>query len=238
MQTQKLIELPSASRPRERMEEYGPAALANHELLAILLRTGTKDSNVLQLSMQVLSYFDDLHTLKQVSLEELLTVPGIGRVKAIELLATIELGQRIARSSLLKEGTVTSSQSVGSMLVEEMKDLQQEYVVALFLNTKNQIIKKETLFKGTLNSSVAHPREIFKAAVKYSAARIILAHNHPSGDPEPSDADLDFTRRMVEAGNLMGIELLDHFIIGEKTYVSLKENRMPCFQTLNKNGIN
>lgn len=238
MHTQKLFELPSQSRPRERMEEYGAAALANHELLAILLRTGTKDCNVLQLSMQVFSYFDDLYSLKHASLEELLAIPGIGRAKAVELLASIELGQRIARTPLLKEGAVTSSQFVGDLLVEEMKDLQQELVVCLFLNTKNEIIRKETIFKGTLNSSVAHPREIFKAAVKYSAARIILAHNHPSGDPEPSDADLDFTRRLFEAGHIMGIELLDHFIIGEDSYVSLKENGSSCFRLLHKSGIN
>lgn len=223
MQTQKFMEVPTRSRPRERMEEFGPAALANHELLAILLRTGTKDYNVLQLSMQVFSHFDDLYMLKNASLEELLAIPGIGKVKAVELLATIELGKRIAKTPLLKEGTVTSSQYVGNLLINEMNGLQQELVVALFLNTKNEIIKRETIFKGSLNSSVAHPREIFKAALKYSSARIIIAHNHPSGNPEPSEADLAFTKRMTEAGKLIGIELLDHFIIGEDCYISLKE---------------
>lgn len=223
MQTQKFIEVPTQSRPRERMEEFGSSALANHELLAILLRTGTRDYNVLQLSMQVFSHFDDLYMLKNASLEELLTIPGIGKAKAIELLASIELGKRMAKTPVIKEGTVTSSQYVGKLLTNELNGLQQEIVMALFLNTKNQIIKKETIFMGSLNSSVAHPREIYKAAIKYSSARIIIAHNHPSGDPEPSEADLSFTKRMSEAGKLIGIELLDHFIIGEDSYISLKE---------------
>lgn len=223
MLNQKFVQVPQQSRPRERMEAFGPSALANHELLAILLRTGTKDYNVLQLSMQVFSYFDDLFTFKHASMEELLTIPGIGKAKAIELLATIELGKRMAKTTQLKEGTVTSSQYVGKLLLEELSGLQQELVVGLFLNTKNQIIKKEVIFKGSLNSSVAHPREIFKAAIKYSSARLIIAHNHPSGNPEPSEADLSFTKRMVEAGNIIGIELLDHFIVGEESYISLKE---------------
>lgn len=223
MLNQKFIDVPQQSRPRERMAEYGPEALANHELLAILLRTGTKDHNVLQLSMQVFSYFDDLYMFKNASLEELLSIPGIGKAKAFELLASIELGKRLAKTTILKEGVVTSSEYVGKLLMEELKGLQQELVVGLFLNTKNEIIKKETIFKGSLNTSVAHPREIFKSAIKYSSARIIIAHNHPSGNPEPSEADLQFTERMSEVGKIVGIELLDHFIIGEDRYISLKE---------------
>ncbi|GEK91556.1 RadC family protein [Alkalibacterium kapii] len=223
MRNQKFVDVPKQSRPRERMAEYGPEALANHELLAILLRTGTKEYNVLQLSMQVFSYFDDLYTFRNASLEELLGIPGIGKAKAFELLASIELGKRLAKTTVLKEGVVTSSQYVGKLLLEELNGLQQELVVGLFLNTKNEIIKKETIFKGSLNTSVAHPREIFKAAMKYSSARVIIAHNHPSGNPEPSEADLEFTKRMVEVGKIVGIELLDHFIIGEECYISLKE---------------
>lgn len=223
MLTQKFIDVPAQSRPRERLKEFGPAALANHELLAILLRTGTKDYNVIQLSMQVFSHFDDLFMLKNASMEELMALPGIGKAKAVELLAAIELGKRMARTPLLKEGTVTSSQFAGQLLMNELQGLHQEMVVGLFLNTKNEIIKKETIFIGSLNSSVAHPREIYRAAIKYSSARIIIAHNHPSGNPEPSEADLSFTRRLSEAGKLIGIELLDHFIIGEESFVSLRE---------------
>lgn len=220
---QRFIDVPEQSRPRERLVEYGAKALANHELLAILLRTGTKNLNVLQLSMNILSEFDDLFMLRHVTIEELVTIPGIGKAKAIEVIAAIEFGNRVARASQIKEGTVTSSSYVGALLQEELGGLQQEHVMALYLNTKNEIIKKETVFKGSLNSSVAHPREIFRGAVKYAAARIIIAHNHPSGNPEPSEADISFTKRMIQAGEMIGIELLDHIIIGEEAYISLKE---------------
>lgn len=216
-------EVPKSSRPRERLENYGEKALATHELLAILLRTGPKDSNVIQLSLLILNHFEDLYSLKMASIEELMMIKGIGRTKAIELKASMELGIRLANASQLKSGTITSTQAAGGLLKKEMRDLQQEHVIALYLNTKNEIIKKKTIFVGSLNSSVAHPREIFREAVRYSAARIIIAHNHPSGNPEPSEADLVFTRRMVECGEMIGIDLLDHFIIGSDTFLSLKE---------------
>ena len=221
--TNLLAEMPIESRPRERLEQYGEKALANHELLAILLRTGIKGTNVISVALQVLNAFDDLYYLKNVSLEELMMVSGIGKTKAIELKAAIELGMRITQAPQLKMGQITSSRQVGEMMLAEMSDLQQEHVIVLYLNTKNEIIKKETIFKGGLNSSVAHPREIFKGAVRYSAARLAIVHNHPSGCPDPSDADISFTRRVAECGELMGVELLDHLIIGQNSYVSLKE---------------
>lgn len=216
--------IPAESRPRERMEDYGPKALADHELLAIILRTGTRDKNVVNLALDVLREVENLYMFRHISLQELMKISGIGRIKGIEILAAIEFGRRISNASQVKEGTVMSSSWVGNYLVKNMSNLTQENVVALYLNTKNEIIKKETIFIGSLNSAVAHPREIFKGAVRYSAARIIIAHNHPSGNTEPSEADLSFTRRMVDAGELMGIEVLDHFIIGEKDYLSLREH--------------
>lgn len=216
--------IPAESRPRERMEDYGPKALADHELLAIILRTGTRDKNVVNLALDVLREVENLYMFRHISLQELMKISGIGRIKGIEILAAIEFGRRISNASQVKEGTVMSSSWVGNYLVKDMSNLTQENVVALYLNTKNEIIKKETIFIGSLNSAVAHPREIFKGAVRYSAARIIIAHNHPSGNTEPSEADLSFTRRMVDAGELMGIEVLDHFIIGEKDYLSLREH--------------
>lgn len=215
--------IPEESRPRERMEDYGPKALADHELLAIILRTGTRNKNVVNLALDVLREVENLYMLGHTSLQELMKIPGIGRIKGIEILAAIEFGRRISNASQVKEGTVMSSSWVGNYLVKDLSNLTQENVVALYLNTKNDIIKKETIFIGSLNSAVAHPREIFKGAVRYSAARIIIAHNHPSGNTEPSEADLSFTRRMVDAGELMGIEVLDHFIIGENNYLSLRE---------------
>lgn len=217
---------PTYSRPRERLIEYGEKALGNHELLAILLRTGSKEKNVTFLALEVLNQFDNLHQLKFSTLEELQEIKGIGKAKAIEIRAAIEFGLRVASATQLKNGEITSSKTVGELLHLEMKDLRQEHVVAVFLNTKNEIIKKETIFVGGLNSSVAHPREIFRGAVKASAARIILGHNHPSGNPEPSSADIHFTKRIARCGDLMGIELLDHIVIGEKDYVSLKESKI------------
>ena len=218
-----LKETPLKGRPRERLVQYGEKALADHELIAILLRTGTRKQDVLTVSMNLLQTFEDLFYLKNVTLEEFMTIPGIGQTKAVELKAAIELGMRISRASQIKTGQITSSKNVGELLMEEMRGMQQEIVVALYLNTKNEIIKKEEVFKGSLNSSVAHPREIFKGAVRYSAARLIVGHNHPSGNPEPSDADIQFTKRLAECGELMGIELLDHVIAGENSYISLKE---------------
>jgi len=211
-------------RPRERMEEYGPKALADHELLAIILRTGTKDKNVVNLALEVLKKVEGLYEFRHVTLQELMKIPGIGRVKAIEILAAVEFGKRISHSSQVKEGTVMSSSWVGNYLMEDMAGLTQEKVSALYLNTKNEIIKNETIFVGSLNTSVAHPREIFKLAVRYSAARIILAHNHPSGNTEPSEADFAFTRRVVDAGEMMGIEVIDHIIVGDDEYLSLQEH--------------
>lgn len=222
-ENQQFTRVPEQARPRERMIEYGVHSLSNHELLAILLRTGTKKANVLQVALNVLGHFEDLFMLKEVTMEELMRIQGIGQTKAIELIAAIELGKRISRSSQVKEGCVNSASAIGEMLIEEIGGLHQERVLAMYLNTKNEILKKETIFIGSLNSSVAHPREIFKGAVRYSAARLIICHNHPSGNPEPSQADIQFTQRMKEAGELIGIELLDHLIIGENSYISLKE---------------
>ena len=217
-------EVPKQSQPRECLLAYGEKALSDHELLAIILRTGTKEENVLQLSMKLLNIFGGLSELKQASVSEFQMIKGIGPTKAVELKAAIEFGLRVSQSSIPKQGIITSTRTAGEWLLNEMKDLHQEHLVTLFLNTKNEIIKKRTIFIGTVNSSVAHPREIFKEAVKYPTARIIIAHNHPSGDTEPSQADLLFTKRMISCGEMMGIELLDHLIIGHGEYLSLRES--------------
>lgn len=216
-------EVPLEGRPRERLKVFGVKALADHELLAILLRTGTSKVHVLKVAMNFLQHFESIHELKFASLEEMQKVKGIGPTKAIEIQAAIELGTRIAQSAIPKFGQITSTRSAGEWLLHEMRDLHQEHLVVLFLNTKNEIIQKRTIFIGSVNSSVAHPREIFKEAVKYPTARLILAHNHPSGDTDPSQADLIFTKRMIACGDLMGIEVLDHLIIGENTFISLRE---------------
>ncbi|MGL4696861.1 RadC family protein [Enterococcus larvae] len=216
-------EVPEDCLPRERLELFGEKALSNQELLAILLRTGSREENVMRLASTVLNHFQHLYELKNASLHELMSLNGIGKVKAIELRAAIEFGYRMQQSSQVKLGRISSSHQIAQNLIYELRDFQQEHLVCLYLNTKNEVIRQETVFKGSLNQSIAHPREVFKGAVKYSAARIVLAHNHPSGNPKPSQSDINFTLRMQECGEMMGIEVLDHIIIGQKSYISMRE---------------
>lgn len=223
-------EVPTHSQPRERLILFGEKALSDHELLAILLRTGTREENVLQLSLKLLHYFETLHNLKQASLSELQQIKGIGPVKAIELKAAIEIGYRINVQGPPKYGQVLSTEEAGQWFLNEMAHLHQEHLGVIFLNAKNQIIRKQTIFIGTVNTSVAHPREIFKEACKYPTTSIIIAHNHPSGDTDPSSADIYFTKRMLQCGELMGIELLDHIIVGDGQYLSLRE-KTTCFDS-------
>lgn len=210
-------------KPREKAEKYGVETLSYQELIAIILRTGNKEKNVLDLSNEVLLNFDNLFELKTASIEELKEIEGIGPAKAIEIQASIELGKRLAIEEREKNGPILSSVDLAEQLILEMKDYEQEHFIVLYLNAKNEVIKKKTVFIGSLNQSVAHPREIFKIAVKTSTARMIIAHNHPSGNPSPSSQDIAFTERIAECGRLMGIDILDHLIIGENSYISLRE---------------
>ncbi|MBP0723890.1 DNA repair protein RadC [Bacillus sp. RG28] len=210
-------------RPRERLVNDGPESLSTQELLAIILRTGTKNESVLQLSNQILKHFDGLRMLMNASIEEMISIKGIGVTKAIQLIASFELGKRINRLQFEDRYSIKSPDDCAKYMMDEMRFLQQEHFVCLYLNTKNQIIARETIFIGSLNASIVHPREVFKEAFRRSAASIICLHNHPSGDPSPSREDIDVTKRLVECGKIIGIELLDHIIIGEHKYVSLKE---------------
>lgn len=173
-----MLSIPKSSLPRERLLEYGEQALSNQELLAILLRTGSKPYNVMELSGLVLAAFPNLYELKSASLKELQTIRGVGQIKAIELKAMMELGSRIHQALQPKYGKVRTSMDLAFQLMEELKDYQQEHLICLYLNTKNEIIHRQTLFIGSLNQSIAHPREIFREAVRHSAARIICVHNH------------------------------------------------------------
>lgn len=218
-----IAEIPMNSMPREKMLQFGEKNLSNHELLAILLRTGSKKTNVLQLATTLEKHFGSLHSLRMATIHELMEIEGIGPIKAIELKAAIELGVRLASSRQIKKGSLISTKIAGTWMMEALKDEYQEQLLALFLNTKNEVILTKMIFKGGLNQSIAHPREIFREAVRCSAARLIIGHNHPSGNVTPSQADIDFTKRMVECGQLMGIELLDHIIVGNEQYLSLQE---------------
>ncbi|GEK58060.1 hypothetical protein CHL76_09970 [Marinococcus halophilus] len=210
-------------RPREKMEHKGAEALTEQELLAVLLRTGTKQAPVLEVAARVMERFDVLPLLKEATREELMEIPGIGKAKALELQAALELGKRIFRYSYPDRYVVRSPEDAAEYMMEDLRFLQQEHFVVLCLNTKNQIIHKQTLFIGSLNSSIVHPRELFKEALRRSAASIICLHNHPSGDPAPSSEDIQVTKRVAECGRLLGIELLDHVIVGDHRFESMKE---------------
>ncbi|MCK1996558.1 DNA repair protein RadC [Psychrobacillus psychrodurans] len=212
-----------SDRPRERLLRQGASSLSNQELIAILLRTGTKQESVLHLANSVLNYFEQIQELKNASIEEITAVKGIGQAKAVQLLAAVELGKRLSQQKTDEKFTIRSPKDAATYLMHDMTSLKQEHFVVLFLNVKNQILHKQTIFIGSLNASIVHPREIFREAVKRSAASIICAHNHPSGNPTPSTEDIDVTKRLYEAGILMGIELLDHVIIGDHQFISLKE---------------
>ncbi|KAB2338714.1 JAB domain-containing protein [Cytobacillus depressus] len=225
MQTQSLMikDFPQDERPRERFIQSGPQSLSTHELVAILLRTGTKEESVLQLANRLLTQFEGLRLLKDASLDEITSIKGIGTAKAIQLLAAVEIGRRISNLTYDDRYAIKSPEDGAKYVMNDMRFLSQEHFVCLYLNTKNQVIHKQTIFIGSLNASIVHPREVFKEAFRRSAASIICAHNHPSGDPAPSREDIEVTKRLVECGKIIGIEVLDHLIIGENKYVSLKE---------------
>jgi DNA repair protein RadC len=216
-------DFPQDERPRERFIQNGPASLSNHELIAILLRTGTKDEGVLQLSNRLLTNFEGLRLLKDATLEEMTEIKGIGQAKAIQILAAVEIGRRITNLNYTDRYVIRSPEDGANYVMNDMRFLSQEHFVCLYLNTKNQVLHKQTIFIGSLNASIVHPREVFREALKRSAASIICLHNHPSGDPAPSREDIEVTKRLVECGKMIGIDVLDHLIIGENKFVSLKE---------------
>ncbi|MCM3323214.1 MULTISPECIES: RadC family protein [Cytobacillus] len=225
MHTESLMikDFPQDERPRERLMQSGPESLSNHELIAILLRTGTKNESVLQLSNRLLTKFDGLRLLKDASLSEITEVKGIGQAKAIQIMAAVEIGRRMANLTFDERYSIRSPEDAANYVMNEMRFLSQEHFVCLYLNTKNQVLSKQTIFIGSLNASIVHPREVYKEAFRQSAASIICLHNHPSGDPTPSREDIDVTKRLTECGKIIGIDILDHIIIGEKKFVSLKE---------------
>jgi DNA repair protein RadC len=221
----KIMEMPLEERPRERLLQYGSSALSHAELLAILLRTGSHKESAIHLAQRILKDSGGLHQLVDMNVQELTQLKGIGQTKATQILASIELGRRISQSKLKQTYVIKSPEDAAKYMMESMRHLQKEHFVVLFLNTKHHIIEHETLSIGSLNASIVHPREVFKAAIKRSSASIICLHNHPSGDPTPSPEDIQMTRRLTEAGEIIGIELLDHIIIADDQFISLKELR-------------
>jgi len=210
-------------RPREKLVKYGANSLSNTELLAILIRTGTKYASAIDLAQQILSTNQEgLRVLTDSTVEELSCIKGIGLSKAAQMLAAIELGKRLAVMSNNTQG-IKSPKDVSNLFMEEMRYYKKEHFKILLLNTKNEIISSNLVSVGSLNSSLVHPREVFVNAIKKSASCIILVHNHPSGNTRPSEEDINITKRLIEAGKIIGIDVLDHIIIGDGSYCSLKE---------------
>ena len=209
--------------PRERLAQEGVEALSNQALLAILLRTGTRQASVFEIAQKVLSNLSSLTDLKKMTLQELQSLSGIGRVKAIELQAMIELGHRIHKHETLEMESILSSQKLAKKMQQELGYKKQEHLVALYLNTQNQIIHQQTIFIGSATRSIAEPREILHYAIKHMATSLILVHNHPSGAVAPSRNDDHVTKLVKEACDLMGIVLLDHLIVSHSNYFSYRE---------------
>ena len=207
--------------PREKLERLGAEALRDEELLAILLRTGYEGRNVLDISQRIIRRYP-VETLVDLDLASLTSIKGVGRAKAAGLIAGFELARRGLNQGMGIAASITSpADAVG--LLADIKDRRKEHFIALFLNARNQVICREDVSVGSLNASLVHPREVFAPAVGSAAASVILAHNHPSGDVTPSREDIELTRRMVQAGEIMGIEVLDHLIVGAERFLSMKE---------------
>ncbi len=220
-------EMASDERPREKLMRYGVNLLSNSELLAILIGSGTRNSSAIMLANKLLSLDNSgILFLADCVPEELTTVKGIGIAKACQLISAIELGKRIAAKPKDKKININSPKEVSAMFMEEMRYLRKEFFQVLMLNTKNEIIMVDNVAVGNLNSAIVHPREVFSRAIKKSAASVILIHNHPSGNPQPSREDIDLTQRLMEAGKIIGIEVLDHIIIGDGNFISLKEKML------------
>jgi len=215
-------EMPEAERPRERLEKCGAEALSSHELVAILLRTGTDRISALDIAKNILAEVKDARGLRDKTVEELALFHGVGKAKAVTILAALELGKR-ALSEEKGLVRIASAADVFHLVKDDLSGWKQEVLVALYLDLKNQLIARKQLFVGGLNQSLVHPREIFKYAVKFSAYSVILVHNHPSGDPEPSRQDLEVTEALERAGELLQIKVTDHVIVAGNRYVSIKD---------------
>ncbi|HZC19248.1 MAG TPA: DNA repair protein RadC [Rubrobacteraceae bacterium] len=218
-------QLPPELRPRERLLEAGPSALSDGELLGLLFGIGSREKTAVELAQAVISEAGGLRGLYDVSVHELVKVKGIGEAKACIILAAVELGRRIGQVRNRGRPVVSSPADVDRLLRGRIANLDRENFVAVLLNTKNEVIEAPLVSVGTLSASLVHPREVFKPAIRASAASVILAHNHPSGKVEPSREDREVTRRLAGAAEILGIEVLDHVIVGDG-YFSMKEHRM------------
>lgn len=216
-------DFPEGERPRERLQQFGAAALSNAELLAILLRVGSPGENVVTLSTRLLKEFGGLPGLARASYSDLENVKGVSMAKIAQLKAALELGRRLLLSASDARPQITCPNDAANFLMLEMSPLEQENLRTILLDTKNRVLASPTVYIGNVNASIIRVSEIFRDAVRENAVAIIVAHNHPSGDPTPSPEDVQVTRSIVKAGQLLGIDVLDHLVIGHHRFVSLKE---------------
>lgn len=215
-------DLPASERPRERLTRLGAEALSEHELLACVLGRGVAGESVLLGARRLLGAFGTLHGLAEASVEQLCRVHGIGEAKAAQVKASIEIARRLMRQGTARRQLIDSVEAAAAVLRPVLLDQQKEHVVALLLTNRHHLIRLSPIAVGSLSASLVHPRELFKEAIAASAAAVIVAHNHPSGDPSPSDHDVRLTRRLMDAGAVLGIEVLDHLIIASGGVVSLR----------------
>lgn len=216
-------ELPADERPREKMKERGAQALGNSELLAILLRTGNFQESALRIAENLLDRQGGLAGFGNATLEEFEQVKGVGEAKAITVMAAIELGRRVTTLAPVERPIIRTPDDVAALLMPRFRYETKESFIAILLSTKNHVLKTPVISVGSLNASIVHPRELFREAINASAAAVILAHNHPSGDPAPSPEDVSLTRKLVDAGKLLDIPVLDHIVLGDGKYISFKE---------------
>ena len=223
----KLKEIPKIDRPRERLINFGAESLSNGELLSILLKTGTKDVSVKELASTILNKIGEINKLNEINYHILSSIQGVGSAKACTLLAVVELSKRITRKNASLNNVIIKSADIAFDYFQYIfKDQKQEYFYVIYLDNKKRVIENKLLFKGTLNQSIVHPREVFKSACILSASSIICVHNHPSGNVEPSKEDINLTKRLSEIGILMGIKVVDHLIISDDNYFSFLENNL------------
>lgn len=219
IQSQKIKDLPKVDRPREKLIQYGPGRLSNSELLAIILRSGKKGENVIDFAEKILKRFKSVN-LPELTYKDLIIIPGLGPAKACEIVACFELSKRLIQKKIDK--LYLSAEDVWKEL-KDIRDNKKEHFVVFYLDSRNQEIKRDIVSIGSLNANLIHPREVFEPAVKNSVAQIILAHNHPSGNTEPSEDDIDINKRLIEAGKILGIEIIDHVIVTKRNYLSFKQ---------------
>lgn len=219
-------ELPKDYRPRERLLNYGSNSLSDFELLGILLRVGSNGETAIKLGERLIKHFGSIKAVSSASANELIKIKGIGEAKAAQVLAAFEIGRRYLRYYSPGRSQISSPPDAIKILEGELKSLDREHFKAILMDTKNHIIGVSNISVGSLNSSIVHPRELFKDAIRNSANSMILAHNHPSGDTNPSNEDINLTRKLVEIGNLLGISIVDHIIIGNNEHFSFKEKNL------------